>query len=64
MDGHFLFIVNNSPTHKIITNHRIKVRVPFKNALLINPEGDNMLDVCGDNILLPEINYGAIIKLT
>lgn len=63
-DGYFLFIVNNSPTHKIITNHRIKVRVPFKNALLINPEGDNMLDVCGDNILLPEINYGAIIKLT
>lgn len=63
-DGHFLFIVNNSPTHKTIINHSIKVHIPFKNALLITPEGDSILDVCGDTILLPEVNYGVIIKLT
>ena len=63
-DGYFLFIVNNSPTHKMITNHSIKVHIPFKNALLITPEGDNILTVCGDTILLPEVNYGAMIKLT
>ena len=62
-DGYFLFVINNSPSHKVITNHAITISLPFKKALLITPEGDNELTVNGKEIILPEINYGAIIKL-